>query len=308
MERREHYDPEDIEQLLMERGFDELLDEERAYVLRHLSGREEYEAMRSLLITVQRTEPEHDLLEPDEAVRDRVLAAYREQNRPGWRVWLNSVGATLLPRDASAMWRPALALGSIALLIGAALWVLRPSPAKEVAELNRPNAAEQEKVTRKEKPEGPAATTSGAPIDQAAAEPAVDAVAPPPVANEEMTLVAQARQVAAVAEDLADDATPTLQAAPAASAATESEEESLARTDAGTKAMADSAFDTKYVAVTNSGYTSNWSTANAQGTVTLEVAKAKDQQARAKRAAARKEDASAPLPDERVLALLRAAW
>jgi hypothetical protein len=72
--------------------------------------------------------------------------------------------------------------------------------------------------------------------------------------------------------------------------------------------MADSAFDTKYVAVTNSGYTSNWSTANAQVTVTLEVAKAKDHQARAKRAAARKEDATAPLPDDRVLALLRAAW
>ena len=37
MERREHYDPEDIESLLQERGFDELLEEERAYVLRHLT-------------------------------------------------------------------------------------------------------------------------------------------------------------------------------------------------------------------------------------------------------------------------------
>ena len=48
MERRELYDPEDIESLLQERGYDELLEEERAFVLRHLSGREEYEAMRTL--------------------------------------------------------------------------------------------------------------------------------------------------------------------------------------------------------------------------------------------------------------------
>ena len=45
MERRELYEPEDIEQLLIERPYDELLEMERAFVLRHLSGRDEYEAM-----------------------------------------------------------------------------------------------------------------------------------------------------------------------------------------------------------------------------------------------------------------------
>ena len=45
MEPRELYDPEDIEQLLIERAFDELLEEERAFVLRHLSDRTEATAL-----------------------------------------------------------------------------------------------------------------------------------------------------------------------------------------------------------------------------------------------------------------------
>ena len=45
MERTERYDPEDLEQLMLERSFDELLGEERAFALRHLQGRAEYEQM-----------------------------------------------------------------------------------------------------------------------------------------------------------------------------------------------------------------------------------------------------------------------
>ena len=57
MERHERYDPEDIESLLSERGFDELLPDERAFVLRHVNGREEYERMRALLHYVRSTRP-----------------------------------------------------------------------------------------------------------------------------------------------------------------------------------------------------------------------------------------------------------
>ena len=42
MERREQYDPDDIEALLMERPFHDLLPEERAFVPRHLSARDAY--------------------------------------------------------------------------------------------------------------------------------------------------------------------------------------------------------------------------------------------------------------------------
>ena len=125
MELREHYDPEDIESLLQERGFDELLEEERAYVLRHLTGREEYETMRALLNQVRDDGRTRDLISVDDGVRTNVLAAFRAGQQPQWRIWLNCIGTLLWPKEVSAMWRPALAMASLAVLIFAGIHVVR---------------------------------------------------------------------------------------------------------------------------------------------------------------------------------------
>lgn len=125
MELREHYDPEDIENLLQERGFDELLGEERAYVLRHLTGREEYETMRALLNQVRDDGRTRDLIAVDDSVRTNVLAAFRAGQQPQWKIWLNSIGTLLWPKEVSAMWRPALAFASLAVLIFAGIHVVR---------------------------------------------------------------------------------------------------------------------------------------------------------------------------------------
>ncbi len=116
MERRELYEPEDIEQLLIERPYDALLEEERAFVLRHLSGRDEYEAMRALLLNVHDNDASTAPVDAEPSVRAHVMAVFRSEQQPQWRIWLNSVHAFLLPKEASAMWRPALALGSLALV------------------------------------------------------------------------------------------------------------------------------------------------------------------------------------------------
>lgn len=116
MERRELYEPEDIEQLLIERPYDELLEMERAFVLRHLSGRDEYEAMRALLLKVHDDDAGMEPMDAEPSVREHVMDVFRSEQRPQWRIWLNSVHAFLLPKEASAMWRPALALGSVALI------------------------------------------------------------------------------------------------------------------------------------------------------------------------------------------------
>lgn len=127
MERHERYDPEDIESLLSERGFDELLPDERAFVLRHMSGRDEYERMRALLHYVRPDERDRGTIEPEDRVRTNVLAAFRAQQQPQWRIWLNGISLWLAPKEASAhpLWRPALAFGSLALLIVAGLVAVR---------------------------------------------------------------------------------------------------------------------------------------------------------------------------------------
>jgi hypothetical protein len=140
MERHERYDPEDIEHLLSERSFDELLPEERAFVLRHVSGREEYETMRSLLRHVRKGEPERMEITADERVRGAVLEAFRAQQQPQWRIWLNSVAALFQVREAYGFWRPAMAFGGLAVLVGLGVWfatTMGPGAHDQVAEVKQ---------------------------------------------------------------------------------------------------------------------------------------------------------------------------
>lgn len=124
MTHRERYDPEDIEVLLSEHAFEELLPEERAYVLRHLSGREEYEAMRATLQQIRAQDQRRRPIEPDAHVRQAVLEAFGERHRTGWRYHLNAVGAWLFPPDARGVFRPAMVLGGLALLVVTLVWLL----------------------------------------------------------------------------------------------------------------------------------------------------------------------------------------
>jgi hypothetical protein len=311
MERREHYDPEDIEQLLTERGYDELLEEERAYVLRHLSGRDEYEAMRRMLRHVQRSEPEAELMDADPEVKAHVMQLFRDQRKPHWRVWLNSVGAVLLPEDASAMWRPALALAGLALLITTGVWLLRSDghPNVELAEL------------RKETPEPPPPSS---PLAPDVSEPAV----PPstitaPIASSASAEVdrpapALAESVRQVAEDVTpdreDDMSKDMVAVKAVPA---KDEEQLAQKDVAANDLDDRRSADPMVkfdvspAATNSGYTDNWSLANAQGTVARQVAAASEKKERRSQEKLGSEVAerSRNLSEDRsALALLSAAW
>jgi hypothetical protein len=155
MERPERYDPEDIEHLLSERPFHQLLAEEKAYVLRHIGDAEEYERMRALLLHLREDEQQREPLMPDAASREQVMAAFRAQQRPVWRVWLNSVAAVFAQEHEGFAWRPALALAGVAtvLVVGVAV-VYRASF----------NGQEQlaEVVPPKQDQQAPAAATEGA--------------------------------------------------------------------------------------------------------------------------------------------------
>lgn len=157
MERREHYDPEDIERLLQERDFDQLLEEERAYVLRHLESRNEYESMRALLHQVRNDD--QPAVEADDDVREHVMRAFRQEHRPQWQIWLNSVAALLRPQEGMAMpmLRPALVVATLALLVTAGVWVMKQSSTSE----------DQPLAELKAKP-----TAAAAEVERAASEPA----------------------------------------------------------------------------------------------------------------------------------------
>lgn len=217
MERHERYDPEDIEGLLSERGFDELLPDERAFVLRHLSGREEYERMRALLHYVRPDERDRGTIEPEDRVRANVLEAFRAQQQPQWRIWLNGISLWLAPNSASAspLWRPALAFGSLALLIVAGIVAVRQfdglgeqAALAEVKQEERAPAPPPVKADEQPtlKP-ADGATAPAISTDQAQQEPSFAPV-PSMVVVEQPTARAEAKEVAdgySAQEDMASE-------------------------------------------------------------------------------------------------------
>ncbi|NND94095.1 MAG: hypothetical protein HKN45_04470 [Flavobacteriales bacterium] len=116
----EHYGPEDIEQLLLDKEFSDLLPEEKTYVLKHIEGETEYDHMRELLLGIASSNKD---LVPPPALREVLITAHeRHYKRPSFKVWLNSLITSL---SFDTKWpRPALQLAGIAAMIIASVWIL----------------------------------------------------------------------------------------------------------------------------------------------------------------------------------------
>ena len=240
MERTERYDPEDLEQLMLERSFDELLEEERAFALRHLESRAEYERMRGLLRHLQQSAGSPPVMEADPGVREHVLEAFRAQQKPQWRIWLNSVGGSLFPQRPALYWRPALALGTLAVLTVTALMtyqafegkgnkqlaevkVVQPAPPAPVQTPDRNEVAgTDDAATTVVAP--PAATDEGARMPATHQPEEAKAAAPVPAARSEVTAESKALQETAaqdapaatgIASAATDERTTTRKAEPA---------------------------------------------------------------------------------------------
>lgn len=181
MERFERYDPEDLEHLMLERPFHELLPEEQAYALRHLGDAAEYERMRALLLLVQAGMEDDVPMDAGPTTREHVLRTFREQRRPEWRIWLNSTAAFLFPPRPALYWRPALALGMVVLI---SLFVFRgndgPPKTTQLAEVKPAPASPSTASTGAKDLEGARqAISNETPTDGvAAAESRSGAVAP----------------------------------------------------------------------------------------------------------------------------------
>jgi|GEM_PF-1574940 len=81
------YEPEDLERLMRTKSFEELLPEERAFVLRHVESSEEYGQVRQLMIEVEGTD--HDLYDPPAAVWKNLQREFRNQKKSLFVHWLN---------------------------------------------------------------------------------------------------------------------------------------------------------------------------------------------------------------------------
>lgn len=121
MEDRYTYDPEDLESLLLHKDFNDLYPDEKAFVLKHLSGAEEYADMQQTMRLLGELSP-GDPMQPSRDRKESVMSAYR--NTQNKRVWfsLNSIFSFLVIPERNLFRQPVFQLAVLFVLIASSLW------------------------------------------------------------------------------------------------------------------------------------------------------------------------------------------
>ncbi len=114
---------------MLNKEFGELYEEERVFVLRHLSSAEEYNHMREVLLSVQEAQREEEISGPDDSLRERLLKEFREKRRSPFS--LNSLMALLPSADTFRMPAVRYAMAAITLVLGISIFYYLNKPKQE---------------------------------------------------------------------------------------------------------------------------------------------------------------------------------
>lgn len=147
-----HYGPEDIEALLAEKTFRELLPEEQTFVLEHLASPEEYEQMRETLLAIRGAAGNDGTapgMHPSPRVKQELLAAFEEEKKRRALIWWNSLGLFL--RNQLRFDLPVVRIAFASVVILLAAWLVyrlssneqEKNPAVAKQETVRPASAEK---------------------------------------------------------------------------------------------------------------------------------------------------------------------
>lgn len=167
MKEQHLYDPEDLESLMMNKSFDELLIAERNFALRHVDDAAMYEAMRSTLLAITEHTAQHksNVLPPSGKRKEALMEAYRikhsVQKRPAFSLngfsWFFSY------------WRekqlaPMLSIALVVLLVVGVWWIASDSltPANRIAQIDEGSSVSKRNETVIERPEEPLLTEGAA--------------------------------------------------------------------------------------------------------------------------------------------------
>lgn len=105
----------DMEQLLHEKGFDELTEAEKAFVLKHIQDAEEYESMRAMLMNIRESLAVEEDFMPDAGLKSSLMAQFEKQN--GKVVYLNQSNGFFFPKGRPFYKSPAFQLAVAASIV-----------------------------------------------------------------------------------------------------------------------------------------------------------------------------------------------
>lgn len=117
MDKKITYNPEDIEELLMNKSFDELLLEEREFVLNHVESEQEYKELRNTLLSIKKYSEEQDQLVVPHRIKSELMKLMEQKKKPfGW-FSLNSFGVFLFPSGVPFYKKPGIQFASLSLML-----------------------------------------------------------------------------------------------------------------------------------------------------------------------------------------------
>ncbi|WP_027420009.1 hypothetical protein [Crocinitomix catalasitica] len=125
----------EIEDIILNKEFFELTEEERTLVNEIAADEDEFEAIKWTL-SQTRNEFDKSQIIPSGELRSKVMAHLEDSDRKKV-LWLNSVGAFMLPKEKSFFQKPAIQIGIAAVLILGFLTVFK-------FDVNEPNLANNE--------------------------------------------------------------------------------------------------------------------------------------------------------------------
>jgi hypothetical protein len=150
------YDPEDLERLLKEKSFSELLPEEKAFVLQFVENDMEYDSMRETLESLIAVPSMEEAISPKAATKEALMAAFsaktvenqkeEREEKTGFWAWLWNTNKTIL-------YRPGFQLASLALVLVSVFYIATFSPIDRTAQVIKKEPSPKESTANESKKE-----------------------------------------------------------------------------------------------------------------------------------------------------------
>ena len=150
------YDPEDLERLLKEKSFSELLPEEKAFVLQFVENDLEYDSMRETLESLIAVTSMEEAISPKAATKEALMAAFsaktvenqkeEREEKTGFWAWLWNTNKTIL-------YRPGFQLASLALVLVSVFYIATFSPIDRTAQVIKKEPSPKESTANESKKE-----------------------------------------------------------------------------------------------------------------------------------------------------------
>jgi hypothetical protein len=185
------YDPEDLERLLKEKSFSELLPEEKAFVLQFVENDLEYDSMRETLESLIAVPSMEEAISPKAATKEALMAAFsaktvenqkeEREEKTGFWAWLWNTNKTIL-------YRPGFQLASLALVLVSVFYIATFSPIDRTAQVIKKEPSPKESTANESKKEERKITLESVTEEEEEEEEEVKAI---DVITEPITLVSE---------------------------------------------------------------------------------------------------------------------